>query len=250
MKPSLRLLLAGGTALAACAGADLACAQPMPPQPPGPVPALPSAPVGGAPLYDSQQFPMIKGTVARYTLTPRGDVDGLMLTNGTEVHFPPHLSTQLVYAVKPGDAVTVRGVKALGVPLVAAVSITNDGSGQSVIDDGPGFGRGPKGPREAGQPMSVQGRVQRALHGPRGEVNGAMLDDSTILRLRRTVRGAAPSRANHRRPRPRARDAHGPRRRGAGDRLLAGAAELGAAPGAAARETRATSLSLANPCGR
>ena len=126
---------------------------------------------------------MIKGTVARYTLTPRGDVDGLILADGTEVHFPPHLSTQLVYAVKPGDAVTMRGLKALGVPLVAAVSITNDGSRQSVIDNGPGFGRGPKGPREAVQPTSVQGRVQRALHGPRGEVNGAMLDDGTILRL-------------------------------------------------------------------
>jgi hypothetical protein len=31
--------------------------------------------------------------------------------------------------------------------------------------------------------MTVQGRVQAALHGPRGEVNGAMLDDGTILRL-------------------------------------------------------------------
>jgi hypothetical protein len=29
----------------------------------------------------------------------------------------------------------------------------------------------------------VQGRVQTVLHGPRGEVNGAMLDDGTILRL-------------------------------------------------------------------
>jgi len=31
--------------------------------------------------------------------------------------------------------------------------------------------------------MSVQGRVQMTLHGPRGDVNGAMLDDNTILRL-------------------------------------------------------------------
>jgi hypothetical protein len=44
--------------------------------------------------------------VARYTLTPRGDVDGLLLSDGTEVHFPPHISAQLVYAIKPGDAIT------------------------------------------------------------------------------------------------------------------------------------------------
>ncbi|KWV57623.1 hypothetical protein AS156_38585 [Bradyrhizobium macuxiense] len=128
-------------------------------------------------------MPAINGTVTRYTLTPRGDVDGLILTDGTEVHFPPHLSTQLVYAVRPSDAVTVRGLKALSVPLVAAVSITNDRSGQTVTDNGPGFGPGPKGPREAGQPMTVQGRVQMALHGPRGDVNGVLIEDGTILRL-------------------------------------------------------------------
>jgi hypothetical protein len=187
MKPSLRLLLVG-TALASFAVADFASAQPMPAQPSASPaaapPPFPAAAAGAASLYDPQQLPAIKGTVARYTLTPRGDVDGMILTDGTEVHFPPHLSTQLVYAVKPGDAVTVRGLKALSAPLVAAVSITNDGSGQSVVDSGPGFGPGPKGRREAGQPVSVQGRVQTTLHGPRGEVNGAMLDDGTILRLR------------------------------------------------------------------
>jgi hypothetical protein len=187
MKPSIRFLFVGGTALASFAIADLAFAQPIPPQPPGgPVvsPLPPRGPAAGiAPIYDPQQLPAIKGTVSRYTLTPRGDVDGLILADGTEVRFPPHLSTQLVYAVKPGDAVTVRGLKALSVPMVAAVSITNDASGQAVFDNGPGPGRGGKGPREAGQSMSVQGRVQTVLHGPRGDVNGALLDEGTILRL-------------------------------------------------------------------
>ncbi len=169
------------------ATANPASAQPTPAQPPAwpaaapsplPAPAAPSAP-----LYVPRQLPAIKGTVSRYTLTPRGDVDGLILADGTEVRFPPHLSTQLVYAVKPGDAVTVRGLEALSVPLVTAVSITNDASGQSVMDNGPGFGAGSKGPPQPGQMMSVQRRVQTTLHGPRGEVNGAMLNDGTILRL-------------------------------------------------------------------
>jgi hypothetical protein len=187
MKPSLRLRIVGGMVLAFIAIADLAFAQPMPPQPPaGPVaaaPPRPGPPAGTAPIYDPRQLPAIKGTVARYTLTPRGDVDGLILSDGTEVRFPPHLSTQLVYAVKPGDAVTVRGLRALSVPMVAGVSIANDASGQDVIDNGPGPGPGRAGPRETWQLMSVQGHVQTVLHGPRGEVNGAMLDDGTILRL-------------------------------------------------------------------
>jgi hypothetical protein len=182
MRPPSRFLL---LAAMACTATNLASAQPEPPQPPPAVapPPVPGPAAGNASVYDPQQLPLIKGTVSRYTLTPRGDVDGLILSDGTEVHFPPHLSTQLVYAVKPGDAITVRGLKALSVPLVAAIAITNDATGRSVVDRGPGFGPGPKGPREAGQAMSVQGRVQTTLHGPRGEVNGAMLEDGTILRL-------------------------------------------------------------------
>jgi hypothetical protein len=148
-----------------------------------PAPAPPNRPTpAGPPIYDFQQLPATKGTISRYTLTPRGDVDGLILTDGTEVHFPPHLSTQLVYAIKPGDAVTVRGLKALSAPLVAAIAITNDATGYAVVDSGPGAGPGP-GPRGARKAMSLQSRVQMSLHGPRGELNGAMLEDGTILRL-------------------------------------------------------------------
>jgi hypothetical protein len=156
-----------------CVSVGFANAQPAPTN--GPPPA-------GPPIYDFQQLPATKGTVSRYTLTPRGDVDGLILADGTEVHLPPHLSSQLVYAIKPGDAVTVRGLKALSAPLIAAIAITNDATGYAVVDSGPGAGPGP-GPRGARQAMSLQGRVQMSLHGPRGELNGAMLEDGTILRL-------------------------------------------------------------------
>jgi hypothetical protein len=176
----LRLLLFATMALTSPTAIEPVHAQPGPaPTPPN---AGPPPRATGAPVYDLQQLPATKGTVSRYTLTRRGDVDGLILIDGTEVLFPPHLSTQLVHAIKPGDSVTVRGLKALSTPLVAAISITNDASGQSVVDSGPAGGPGP-GSREAQQAMSVQGRVQITLHGPRGEINGAMLEDGTILRL-------------------------------------------------------------------
>ena len=40
--------------------------------------------------------------------------------------------------MKPGDAVTVRGLRAVAVPLVQALSVANDASGQVVADAGPG----------------------------------------------------------------------------------------------------------------
>ncbi len=128
------------------------------------------------PTYDPAQLPAIKGKVAQYTLTPRGDVDGLILEDGTEVNTPPRMSTQLVFSVKPGDAITIHGLKAKELPLVAAASVTNDSSGVTVEDN---FRRGP----EESAKMEVSGTIKMPLHGPRGELNGALLTDGTVVRL-------------------------------------------------------------------
>jgi hypothetical protein len=143
--------------------------------------AAAAPPPAGAPAFDPQQLPAIEGSIARYTLTPRGDVDGFILTDGTEVRFPPHLSTQLVFVAKPGDMVTVHGLRALGIPLVDAVSITNDATGQTVTDAG--GPPGPRPPRGGGTQFVATGRVTMVLHGPRGDVDGAVLEDGTMLRL-------------------------------------------------------------------
>ena len=73
----LKYALLSATMLIGSAGLALALAQPAP---------------AGNP--EQTQMPEIKGNVAQYSLTPRGDVDGLILTDGTEVNLPPHASTQ------------------------------------------------------------------------------------------------------------------------------------------------------------
>jgi len=155
-------------------------------------------PPGQAPVYDPQQLPAQRGQVQQFTLTPRGDIDGVILSDGTEVKTPPHLSTEIAYSVKPGDTVVVHGLHAAALPLVQAVSITDEATGRTVVDSGPpGPGRGPGAPPpppppgdpDAGPPGpipglgEVQGRVRMTLHAPQGEVNGALLEDGTILRM-------------------------------------------------------------------
>jgi hypothetical protein len=138
--------------------------------------------VAGAQLastYDPAQLPEVKGKVAQYTLTPRGDVDGLILDDGTEVHFPPGSSTQLVFAVHPGDVVTIHGLKARAVAMVAAASITNDASGVTVTAQ---FGRGMMRWGDD-QSMQASGTIKQVLHGPRGDANGALLNDGTEVRM-------------------------------------------------------------------
>src|SRR5262245_38048973 len=121
-----------------------------------------------SPAYDPQQLPALQGKVARHSLTPRGDVDGLILEDGTEIHLPPHLGAQLVFTVKPGDRITVHGLKARAIAMVQAISVTNDATGATVIDNGPG---GPPGPRDSGTYLSAQGHIKTQLHGPRGDFN-------------------------------------------------------------------------------
>ena len=126
--------------------------------------------------FDLDQLPATKGTVAQYLPTPRGEVDGLLLDDGTEVHVPPPLSTQLVFAVKPGDAVTIHGLKARAVKLIAAASITNDATHVTVAWNGPPHMR-------EGTAMTAQGTVKAPLYGMRGDINGVLMADGTVVRL-------------------------------------------------------------------
>jgi hypothetical protein len=153
---------------------------PPPPQPAG----------FGVPSFDAAQLPETKGAVRQYTLTPRGDVDGFLLADSTDVHVPPHLSAQLAAAVRPGDTVSIRGYRSSSVPLVVAAAVINASTNQSVIDRGPpGPGFGPPPPFPAGVPASgaqqsaVSGKVQAPLYGPAGDLNGAVLEDGTTVRL-------------------------------------------------------------------
>ena len=127
-------------------------------------------------VFNLDQLPMTNGTVAQYLPTPRGEVDGLLLTDGTEVHVPPHLSTQLVFAVKPGDEVTIHGLHARAVKLLAAAEVTNDATHVTIAWGGPHGMRG-------GHKLHAEGTVKAPLYGPRGEINGVLLADGTVVRL-------------------------------------------------------------------
>ncbi len=47
----------------------------------------------------------INGTVKAYLLNKAGQVDGLLLQDGKQLHLPPHCSAALQQAVKPGNTI-------------------------------------------------------------------------------------------------------------------------------------------------
>src|SRR6266852_9938369 len=77
-------------------------APPPPPQVQPPVPPMPAGVYGQPGLG-------IQGTVRQYLMNPEGEVDGLLLNDGTQVHFPPHMAIELVSAIKLNDPVNVQG---------------------------------------------------------------------------------------------------------------------------------------------
>jgi hypothetical protein len=131
---------------------------------------------------DPDYLPEITGTVDQFLVNKHGEADGFLLTDGGEVHVPPHLSSRLLRDVRPGSTVRVRGVRPRGVEMVAAVAI--DTAKGRILDEGPdiredddAFERAKHGP------MSAQGIVKQAIHGPKGEARGVVLEDGRIIRL-------------------------------------------------------------------
>jgi hypothetical protein len=87
-------LIVGGL----CA-ADLAAFPPGkgkgPKEPPGPPP--------------DAEVRTVSGTVKEFTTAPKGEVDGLVLNDGTWVHWPPHLEERFSGLAVQGDKVRVTG---------------------------------------------------------------------------------------------------------------------------------------------
>ena len=133
---------------------------------------------------DPACLPETKGRVTQFLLNPHGEPDGCILDGRRQVHFPPHLGAQILAHVAPGDIVTVRGVKPRAADMVAAVSI-GVAEGETIVDEGPDHEPEKRHEKAAAEPapMEIAGTVAMSLHGPKGELRGALLEDGTSLRM-------------------------------------------------------------------
>ncbi len=198
-------------ATAACAAQpaplppNSATTQPMPPMPPGaggslpgvsnsaaPMPAPPNA---GAPLPPPQardNGPLdgtpatVSGGVRRFLINPDGDVDGMLLADNTLVRFPPHVGSQVASTISPGDAVNVSGFAQQPNGTLRASLISDTKSGRSIADQPPPADaqRLPRSLAGIGLvKLSAVGRVLRVTTAPRGESDGVLLADGTVIKL-------------------------------------------------------------------
>jgi hypothetical protein len=172
IKDSILRMLAG-----AAIPTMTALAQPGPPPPAGgPLPPPPEA---------NQAVETVQGTVSQYLMNPNGEVDGLLFADGTQVHFPPHMSADLTQAVKTNDNVNAQGVHE-NTAHFRAFTISDTVTGQSVNESRPSQFQRPMPPELRGidlKPLQTEGAVKVVLVAPRGETDGVVLDNGTIIRV-------------------------------------------------------------------
>lgn len=148
---------------------------------------------GGDEYWRAQTYmnapPAAQAKAVRLLINPFGEVDGVLIDGGMIVTFPPHMSEQLAAAIKPGDALIVKGYQESRSQIKGYV-ITNTTTNQSVmtLPKPPPGTEMPKHLRGAGlKEMSARGEVRQLRSGGRGEINGVILADGTIVRFPREV---------------------------------------------------------------
>lgn len=132
---------------------------------------------------DPDHLPQTVGNVVQFTMNPKGELDGLILDRDRQVHFPPHLGPKVAQAISVGDKIHVRGVRPRGAAVIAAVSLGKS-HGTEIVDNGPDAERARKPPKGVKpQALKAEGEVRVSLHGPQGELWGALLEDGTVVRV-------------------------------------------------------------------
>ena len=133
--------------------------------------------VAQEPVFDPNQLPAVRGIVSQYVLQCDGDVAGLMLDTGIEVQADTRDTSELVLVARPGDHVTVRGLKAHAESMMLAMSITNDTTHATMLT-----GLGPR-PHRTDAPLEASSSIRARIHDSHGEVDGVLLADGTTVNL-------------------------------------------------------------------
>jgi len=129
--------------------------------------------------------PVADGVVDRYLLNPRGDVNGLLLRDGSQMHVTLRAAQDLTKAVQPGDHIRVHGRRASDSPLVKPDVIINVTDGRSyTVPYRLDLPMPPREERPTVTEMNAAGTIQVLLYDHlKDVVNGALLSDGTQVRL-------------------------------------------------------------------
>ncbi|MFS8369091.1 hypothetical protein [Acetobacter indonesiensis] len=132
-------------------------------------------------VYDLLGLPQFSGKVAQFLPSPHGSVTGLVLADGTQVLVSPEQGHTLAGLVKPGDTVSIRGIKGRTLPIIRAFGITSP-RGRGMQDN---FISMPQQSTEmiSGPDIVLHGEVWLSLYNLDGQLTGAVLKDHSVVYL-------------------------------------------------------------------
>ena len=122
----------------------------------------------------------------QFLINLHGEIDGMMLNQDVDVHFPHHMPWKVGALAAIGDKANMRGVRLRLADMIAGISLET-ADGKRLRDPGPpSHDERHKSKAHAAEykaSIDAQGIIQRPLHGPTGQVRGVLLVDGTAVRF-------------------------------------------------------------------
>ncbi len=131
--------------------------------------------------FDPTQMPSFTGTVERYLVNPRGEVDSLLFREGPQVVFPPDLADMIRQAVPPGRPIIVWGIRARTAPVITMLAFTPNAETPPGVVERFYWRLGGRAALDQAERLSVHGTVKAPYYAPQGEIAGAVLEDGTVI---------------------------------------------------------------------
>lgn len=141
----------------------------------------------------------VRGTVKHMLTTPGGQINGLILSDGTQISCPANMSPEITRIISPNDIVTVIGVKENG-KIMRAQKITNTSTNQSVAMSSEAVtpsgethqwrkGSRPVPMTSGMKKLKAEGRIKSQIFDKDGDVTGVVLSDNSIIHFDQKVLG-------------------------------------------------------------
>jgi hypothetical protein len=132
------------------------------------------------------EFMTLRGTVQEITKAPKGEMDGLVLSDGKRIHWPPHMQNRFKELAVKGDRVRATGYWETGprgdtkLEVSKLTNLDTNASAENPDRPPPAEGRPDGRPTpKIGEALRVSGPVKEFTSAPKGEVDGLVLRDGT-----------------------------------------------------------------------
>ena len=128
--------------------------------------------------------PAAQGTIRQYLIDPRGEVQGLLLSDGAQVTFTSRLQSDVSATMKLGTSIRIEGRRHRNFPLVEPDTMINTDSGAAIKVPSLLEGPLPQGKETLSvQQIHAKGAIERLLYERSGRVSGLTLEDRTQVWL-------------------------------------------------------------------